>query len=250
MGQDEMASGALSTFSEWWQVPGTSEFVSAVVGAVVGSLSGGLISKHLQQAAFEAERKNREAHKLEADRALILQTLYACVQAVSDLHKFNEEAEAAKQRAPTHEAPNIAGLSNTWTALYPLATLPEPISINPEALTVLFDHKDADLAMDVLNVVAVHRSAIKLWDAFGQSRRRFGEKVSVKRDGDVTYTPISQEEMERLYPHLKELTDMADGIIAGTADQHELTKDVVLRVREFLERNMDTKLGISFPENA
>lgn len=241
-------SGSLTSFNVWWQTPGVSEFVSAIVGAVIGSLSAGVISWLLQRASFKKDRIKRAEEKRDADRAQLLQAFYACVQAVSDLHKFNEEAETAKHRAVGMGFPKVHGLSNSWSALNPLATLPRPIAVNPEAITVFIDHNAADLAMEVLDVVAIHRSTIDLWESFKESRRRFGEKVSVKIDGLVTYTPLSNEEIERLYPHLKELTDMADGILAMTGEHHAFVKSAALHVQEFLAHEMGTKLGLKFPD--
>jgi len=186
---------------EWWQTPGVSEFVSAIAGAIIGALAGGLVSWRLQRASFAKDREDRAQEKARADRALLLQMLYACITAASDLHKLAEEAEAAKARAAELGFPKVPGLTNTWAGLLGLASLPEPITINPEGLTVLVDHKAADLLMGVLDTVAVHRSTIKLWTLFGDSRRRFGEKVPVKFSETGTYTALSQEEIERHYPH-------------------------------------------------
>lgn len=243
-----MKGGAWAYLVTWWQTPGVPEFVSAIAGATFGALAAGMISLLLQRAAFKKEREDRQREKRNTDRSLLLQAFYSCLQASSDLHKFAQEATQARQRAPQLGSPKLPGLSNLWQALNALATLPEPISVDARSITVFIDHRDAELAMSVLDAVAVHRSTIKLWTRYGESRYRFGEKVPVRFDGETTYTTFTDDELARLYPHLKELTDLAEGICSTAAEYAAEAEALVRRLRDFIAKTTGEELRLTFPD--
>lgn len=224
-----------------------SETIAALIGAVVGSAFGGLISWLLQRSAFTKDREDRRREKADSDRALLLQVLYACLQAVSNLQQFAELAGQAKLAASGMNFPKVPGLSNLWSALNYPSTLPEPISIRPEAITVFIDKRDAELAMGMLDMVAVHRHSISLWEAFTHSRRNLAEKFAVKFDGDVTYTSLSTEELERHYPHLKEVTDLAEGICDTMYKHHARSAELLIRLQAFIAETTGTSLKLVSP---
>lgn len=240
----------LTAFQVWWSTPGVSEFVSAILGAVVGAGFSGVISWLLQRDAFKEDRKARAAEKKAHDRALLLQTLYACLRAASDLYKFAESARDAAARLQKLEQPNVTGLSASWAAVVPLVNIPEPVHIDPAAVTVLVDHRQANLAMKVLDAQAIHRASLNLWEAFGDSKRRFGEKVSVKSKNGITYSAFSQADVERLYPHLKEMSDMADGIIE-TAEQYSRDARIATEsLNAFIQQMTGDVLDLQWLETA
>lgn len=237
----------LWSLAGWLAQPGSSEFVAAILGATVGSLSAGVISWLLQRESFAKDKGDRQREAAARDRALLLQALYACLQAASDQHKFAESSVAAKTQLEKMQAPTYPGLSSSWTAILPHASLPEPISIDPAALTVLMDHRKAELLMNVLDVQAVHRSDIKTWAAFADSRRRFGEKVSVQVRSGVTFTAMTSNDVARLYPHLKELSDLADGILEQSERHADQAGRTVTQLGALIEEVTGTKVELKLP---
>lgn len=238
---------ALGNVASWLGQPGSTEFVAAIVGAVVGSVSGGVISWLLQRQAFTKDKDDRMREAKLRDRSLLLQTLYACMQAASDQHKFAESAIEARAKLQKMQAPSYPGLSSSWIGLRPHASLPDPISIDPAALTVLVDHGQAELVMNALDVQAVHRSSLKTWSAFADSRRRFGEKVTVQVQNGVSFTAMSQEDVERLYPHLKELSDLADGLLDQSEQHAALANRTVTQLAALIEKKTGTKVSLKLP---
>lgn len=228
--------------------PGVTEFGAAVVGAIVGSLFGGLVSWKLQAASFKNDADVRSQEKKAQERALLLQTMYAVMKSASDLHKLQEQAEQAMQRS-TPLQPSPPGLNSRFLALLPTMNLPEPIAVRPEAITVMVDHGEAGLAMATLDVVAVHEGALKTWVAYVDSRRRFNEKFPVKLGPNgETQLELTSADVERHYPLLKELSDLAEGICETSRQQADDAKALVDKLGPFIERATGTKLSVTFPQ--
>lgn len=231
----------------WWAAPGASEFASAVVGAIVGSVGGGLVSWALQRQAWRQQKLDRADDKKASDRAHLLGLLYEVMQAADDLHKNAEQVAEAHDRLPKLQAPQIAGLTWEWQALFPQATLPEWRPVAPEALTVFMDHSRGDLAIKALDVSGIHDNAIKLWRAFGESKGRMAEKVAVQLDGETTYTEVTGAELPKLYPHLKQLTDLGQGVCARVNEHAQLAKDFAKELAVFITEVSGKRVTIEFP---
>lgn len=231
----------------WFQIPGNSEFIAAITGAVVGSLSAGGISWLLQLSAFKAERMKRQEEDDAHARAALLETLFGCLQAQSDLYKFAESAIEAKARQKTLVAPPVPGISTSWAALMPHATLPDPIEIPKAALAILVEKKEAELIMDILNVEAAHKQAIKLWRNYTNTRKRFGQIAPVTLTGAVPSTGFTQKEVEAHYPLLKEMSDLADGILEGAEAQHGSSRETLEKVVEAVEKYAGRKIDLGIP---
>lgn len=237
----------LSWIADLWRTPGVSEFVSAIVGAIVGSAGGGAVSWLLQRQAWEQQRADRAADKTANDRAHLLGLLYEVMQAADDLHKNAEQVAEARERLTKLQAPKIPGLTWEWQALFPQATLPEWRPVTHEALTVLMDHGSGDLVMKALDVNGIHDNAIKLWRAFGECKGRMAEKVAVQLDGETTYAEVTGEELKRLYPHLKQLTDLGQGVCANVEEHAQLAKDFAAELAAFITKVSGKKVSIEFP---
>lgn len=224
-----------------------SETIAALIGAVVGSAFGGLISWLLQRSAFKKDREDREREKRDSERALLFQVALEAARAVSDLQKWAEIAGQARLTASGMNFPKVPGLTNLWSALNYPATLSEPISIRLEAITVFIEKRDAELAMGMLDMVAVHRSAIRLWEVFKESRRALAEKFAVKFDGDLTYTTLSANETSRHYPHLKEVTDLAEAICDNMYRHHAQSSALLKRLEAFIMTETGVSLTFASP---
>ncbi|MEO1921060.1 MAG: hypothetical protein ABGW84_04140 [Sphingomonadaceae bacterium] len=230
-----------------WNVDGVSELTAALLGALVGGAASGFASWILQRREFAKDAEDRAREKRGRDRSLILQAYYACWQAASDQHKFLENVTDAEGRMSSVWAPDLPGLSKKWMALLPQSNLPNPIRVDQEALTVLVDHDRADLLMQVSNVQAAHDSDLKLWQSFGESKRRFGEKVSVSTEGGEPQTMLSKEDVAKLYPHLKELSDLSESIFSMTKEHCPEARKATDDLAAFIEEKFDKKFTMVWP---
>lgn len=241
-----MGTAAVQECAGLLATPGMSEFAAAIAGALIGSISGGIISWVLQRGSFSREREVRQEDKNTADRALLLQTLYEAMRAAGDIKKLALDVIEAKERVK-QMSPAPPGLSNMWLGLKAQANLPEPITIRSEAVTVFIDHKEAELAMGALDIQAVHHGFLKAWENYGQTYRSLGRAVSMKLNPDgTTAIEMNQAELDRLYPQLKEVSDVATWL-CDTAEEYAATsRKLVVQLTPFIERVTGTKVQVDF----
>lgn len=232
-----------------WATPGVSEFASAIAGALIGSISGGIISWSLQRGAFNREREIREEDKSAADRALLLQTLYEVMRAASDIKKLAFDVIAAKERVKQLPPASLPGLSNLWLGLQAQANLPEPITIQAEAVTVFVDHREAKLAMGALDIQAIHHGFLKAWENYGAAYRSLGQVTPMKVNTDGSASILLDETAsERLYPKITEVSDIATWL-CDTAEEYSATAtNLVMQMIPFIHRVTGTKLEVKFEE--
>ena len=229
-------------------MPGASEFVAAIFGAIVGALSSGIISWLLQRSAFKDDQANRSKDKKVHERALLLQALYACLQASDDLSKFADTVRKAQAKLARTPAPPAPGISSNWLTLPAHMFQPEAIKIDPAALTAMVDHKQTELLKKVIHLAAAHNAALKLWASYASTSRRLGEKISVKiADDGRTYFTLTQAEQERHYAHIKELSDTADAICRDAEKYERDSREATMELLEFMRRTMDEKVSITWP---
>jgi len=210
-----------------------NEFWAAIAGAIVG----GLISLAAQLLAFREARRLRGVDRRDAQQARGLSLLFKLMEITSNLDALaNYVGEAFALTLPDGSKPE------PWSALLPLANLPERVRFSTDEIALLLSLKNDPLFNGIVSFDVVYNGTVEVFETYGRRRLAATEALSAQMHGVIGVTQLSREQAAWLAPRAAELNQLATGIRARVTKDRTRARELVVE----LHKTLAEKLGLSF----
>lgn len=218
---------------------GTQITVWSIVSLLAGTVISAIVSYLLQRSSFAEAEKQREADRIEEQKALGLALFQKMIRIASTLEMLKLSLKNSFTRA---EAQGIRG--EPWQFVMPIASLPAMVHFSPEELTCLMR-----LDMSLFNLIGpmddVHNTILETFALYRFERTALTNTLEAQViDGNRGNTSVTESEMRRIAPKGTALNVLIQAMVERTNHDSEDTWKLMSRLQEALNKEFKTSLRL------